>query len=61
MQKLPEEPRSIPEEQFQSTFQKWEKRWEKCVDLQEEDFEGIKLNLEYLLFCVLYTKKSDTF
>ena len=33
MQKLPEELRSIPKEQFQRTFQKWQKRWEKCVDL----------------------------
>ena len=40
IQKSSEELRSIPEEQFQRTFQKWQKRWEKCVDLQGEYFEG---------------------
>ena len=38
--KSTEELRSIPEEEFKTCFQKWQKRWEKCVHTQGEYFEG---------------------
>ena len=39
MEKMTAELRSIPEEEFKRCFQKWQRRWEKCVYLQEEYFE----------------------
>ena len=32
--------RSIPEEEVKRCFQKWQRRWEKCLHLQGEYFEG---------------------
>ena len=32
--------RSIPGEEFKRCFEKWQKRWEKCVHLKREYFEG---------------------
>ena len=34
MEKTTGELRSIPEEEFKSCFQKWQRRWEKCVHLK---------------------------
>ena len=40
MKKTTAELRSIPEEEFKRCFQKGQRRWEKCVHLQGEYFEG---------------------
>ena len=40
MKKSTEELGSIPEEEFKRCFEKWQKRWEKCVYRQGEYFEG---------------------
>jgi len=53
MQKSLEELRSIPEEQFQRTFRKWQERWKKCVDVKEEYFEGNEVKFDkYFVLCV---------
>jgi hypothetical protein len=33
---------AIPKEAYQSCFQKWQRRWELCVNAGEEDFDGDK-------------------
>ena len=40
MKKSTEELESILEAEFKRCFKKWQKRWEKCVYRQEENFEG---------------------
>jgi hypothetical protein len=32
--------KSIPCQEFQNRFQQWKKRWDKCIDLHGEYFEG---------------------
>ena len=40
MKKATEELQSIPGEEFMKCFEKWQKRWDKCVNHQGEYFEG---------------------
>ena len=39
MEKSTAKLRSIPKEELKRCFQKWQRRWEKCVHLQGEHFE----------------------
>jgi transposase len=34
---------AIPKEAFQKAFQNWQKRWERCVASEGNNFEGDKL------------------
>ena len=52
MEKMTVEIRSIPEDEFKSCFQKWQRRWEKCVHLQGKYFEGDQIKL--VIFIVLW-------
>ena len=42
IEKTTAELRSIPEEEFKRCFQKWQRRWEKCVHLQGSILKEIK-------------------
>jgi len=36
--------RAVPQNTFQDEFQKWKKRWERCMKSGEEYFEGDKFD-----------------
>ena len=57
IKKSTEEFGSIPEEGFKRCFEKWQRRWEKCVYRQGGYFEGDRIKLaKFVVFCALYKK-----
>ena len=57
MEKMTAERRSIPDEELKRCFQKWQRRWEKCVHLQEEYFEEDEIKFViFIVLCVLCPK-----
>jgi hypothetical protein len=42
--KLDRDLRAVPQNTFQDTFQKWKKRWERCIKSGREYFEGDKFD-----------------
>ena len=53
--------RCIPEEEFKRCFQKWQRRWEKCVHLQGKYFEGDYIKFVIFMCCGFYAQRLDTF
>jgi hypothetical protein len=39
--------RAVPEKAYQDCFQKWQRRWERCISAGEEYFEGDKQGLDF--------------
>jgi hypothetical protein len=39
-EKTTEALKAITLQEFQNCFEQWKKRWDKCIDSQEEYFEG---------------------
>ena len=47
----------MSEEEFKRCFQEWQRRWEKCVQLQGEYFDEDKIKFViFIALCVLCPK-----
>jgi len=40
VEEVREKTKAITWQEFQNCFEKWKKRWDKCIDSQGEYFEG---------------------
>jgi hypothetical protein len=53
--------RAIPKKAYQDCFQKWQRRWERCINAGGEYFEGDKAHSVAGISEIIIKNSSETF